>query len=122
MATGMKPPLQWNREGVIRVRFNDEIQDVWAKRYGNLTELMKEGVAKFGDKEMWYFPDFNIRWTFNEFDRMVNRVAYALSKDYGVGKGDRVAIMMNNVPEAFVAYLALSQIGAVSVIINARLA
>jgi acyl-CoA synthetase (AMP-forming)/AMP-acid ligase II len=122
MATGMKPPLQWNREGVVRVRFNDEIQDVWAKRYGNLTELMKEGVAKFGDKEMWYFPDFNIRWTFNEFDRMVNRVAYALSRDYGVGKGDRVAIMMNNVPEAFVAYLALSQIGAVSVIINARLA
>jgi len=83
---------------------------------------MKEGVARFGDREMLFFPDFNIRWSYNEFDAVVNNVAYCLQQDYGIEKGERVAIMMNNIPEAFVMYLALSQIGAISVIINARLA
>jgi len=107
---------------VVTVNYEGEIQDAWACRYGTLTEMMKAGVAKYGDREMWYFPDFGIRWTFNAFNEVVNNVAYGLTEDYGLRKGDRVALMMTNVPEAFVSYLALSQIGAVSVIINARLA
>ena len=118
----IKPPMEWPKTGVVTVRYEDEIQDVWASRYGTLTELAKEGVAKFGDREMWFFPDFNIRWTYNEFDAVVNNVAYGLHETYGIRKGDRVAIMATNIPEAFVSYLALSQIGAISVIINARLA
>jgi long-chain acyl-CoA synthetase len=122
MREEIKPPVQWPKTGVVTVRFNEEIQDVWASRYGTLTELAKEGVARFGDREMWYFPDFDLRWTYNEFDTVVNNVAWGLYETYGIRKGDRVAIMATNIPEAFVSYLALSQIGAVSVIINARLA
>jgi len=118
----LKPPLQWPKDGVIKVRYEEEIQDLWACRYGTLTELMKEGVARFGDREMLFFPDFNIRWSYNEFDTVVNNVAFCLQQDYGIQKGERVAIMMNNIPEAFVMYLALAQIGAISVIVNARLA
>ncbi len=118
----IKPPMEWPKTGVVTVRYEEEIQDVWACRYGSLTELAKEGVARFGDREMWFFPDFNLRWTFNEFDTVVNNVAYGLYETYGIRKGDRVAVMATNIPEAFVSYLALSQIGAVSVIINARLA
>ncbi len=117
-----KPPLEWPKTGVITARFNEEVQDVWASRYGNLTELAKEGAARFGDRQMWFFPDSGIRWTYNEFDTVVNNVAYGLHEGYGIRKGDRVAIMATNIPEAFVGYLALSQIGAISVIINARLA
>jgi len=122
MSDKIKPPMEWPKTGVVTVRYEDEIQDVWASRYGTLTELAKEGVAKFGDREMWFFPDFDIRWTYNEFDAVVNNVAYGLHETYGIRKGDRVAIMATNIPEAFVSYLALSQIGAISVIINARLA
>ena len=122
MREEIKPPVEWPKTGVVTVRFNEEIQDVWASRYGTLTELAKEGVARFGDREMWYFPDFDLRWTYNEFDTVVNNVAWGLYETYGIRKGDRVAIMATNIPEAFVSYLALSQIGAVSVIINARLA
>ena len=122
MNAAIRPPMQWPRQGVIPVRYNEEVQDVWARRYGSLTELAKEGVAKFGDRQMWVFPDFNLRWTYNAFDAVVNNVAYGLHEQYGIRKGDRVAIMATNIPEAFVAYLALAQIGAISVIINARLA
>jgi len=118
----IKPPMAWPKTGVVTVRYEDEVQDVWASRYGSLTELAKEGVARFGDREMWCFPDFDIRWTYNDFDEVVNNVAYGLHETYGIRKGDRVAIMATNIPEAFVGYLALSQIGAISVIINARLA
>jgi long-chain acyl-CoA synthetase len=122
MNARIKPPMEWPKTGVVTVRYEDEVQDVWASRYGSLTELAKEGVAKFGDREMWFFPDFDIRWTYNEFGAVVNNVAYGLYETYGIRKGDRVAIMATNIPEAFVSYLALSQIGAISVIINARLA
>jgi len=122
MNAEIKPPMEWPKTGVVTVRYEDEVQDVWASRYGSLTELAKEGVARFGDREMWFFPDFGIRWTYNEFDAVVNNVAYGLYETYGIRKGDRVAIMATNIPEAFVGYLALSQIGAISVIINARLA
>jgi long-chain acyl-CoA synthetase len=122
MNAKIKPPMEWPKTGVVTVRYEDEVQEVWASRYGSLTELAKEGVAKFGDREMWFFPDFGIRWTYNEFDTVVNNVAYGLYETYGIRKGDRVAIMATNIPEAFVGYLALSQIGAISVIINARLA
>ncbi len=122
MNAKIKPPMEWPKTGVVTVRYEGEIQDVWASRYGSLTELAKEGVAKFGDREIWFFPDFGIRWTYNEFDAVVNNVAYGLYDTYGIRKGDRVAIMATNIPEAFVGYLALSQIGAISVIINARLA
>ncbi len=122
MNAKIKPPMEWPKTGAVTVRYEDEVQEVWASRYGSLTELAKEGVAKFGDREMWFFPDFGIRWTYNEFDTVVNNVAYGLHETYGIRKGDRVAIMATNIPEAFVGYLALSQIGAISVIINARLA
>jgi len=122
MSDKVNSPMAWPKTGVVTVRYEDEVQDVYASRYGSLTELAKEGVARFGDREMWFFPDFDIRWTYNEFDTVVNNVAHGLHEDYGIRKGDRVAIMATNIPEAFVSYLALSQIGAISVIINARLA
>ncbi|HOG06922.1 MAG TPA: class I adenylate-forming enzyme family protein [Syntrophales bacterium] len=118
----VKPPLAWPNTGVIDVNYNGELQTAWACRFGTLTEILKAGVARFGDKEMWHFPDFDIRWSFNDFNAAVNNVAYGLQEDCGIRKGDRVALMANNVPEAYVCYLALSQIGAISVIINARLA
>ena len=118
----VKPPLAWPKTGVIDVNYSGELQTAWACRFGTLTEILKAGVARFGDKDMWYFPDHGIRWSFNAFDAVVNNVAYGLHEEYGIRKGDRVALMMTNVPEAFVSYLALSQIGAISVIINARLA
>lgn len=112
----------WPKEGIIQEWYKGRLEDVWAMRYATLTGIQKEGALKFKDKEMWIFPEFNIRWTYKEFDRLVNNVAYCLREDYGIEKGDRVAIMMTNIPEFVVSYLAIARIGAISVIINARLA
>ena len=58
------------------------------------------------------------RFTFTEFFRQADAMAAALQNEYGVVKGDRVAIAMRNRPEWTVAFIASISIGAIAVPIN----
>ena len=59
-------------------------------------------------------------WTFNDVNRMSNKVAhYFLSLGYS--KGDAVAIFMENHPKYMVVLLALAKIGVVAALINNHL-
>src|SRR5690606_36633060 len=58
-----------------------------------------------------------VRWTYREFDRIVNRLANGLAAG-GIAKGDRVAILSRN-SHAFAAMrFALARLGAVLVPVN----
>ncbi|HEY2707634.1 MAG TPA: class I adenylate-forming enzyme family protein [Caulobacteraceae bacterium] len=59
------------------------------------------------------------RWTFAEALADAARIAQVLVRDYGVVKGDRVAISMRNFPEWILAFTAATSIGAVVVAMNA---
>src|SRR5438270_3530774 len=59
------------------------------------------------------------RMTFEEHFRAVAHLATRLVKDYGVEKGDRVAIAMRNFPEWAIAFWAAAVAGAVVVPLNA---
>jgi fatty-acyl-CoA synthase len=59
-------------------------------------------------------------WTYVEFDAEVRRVSRALACS-GVGRGDRVAYLMPNLPEMLVAHYAVPALGAILVAINTRL-
>ena len=52
--------------------------------------------------------------TYRLLDRMVNRFARAL-KDIGVKAGDRVSLILPNIPQTIIANLAIFRIGAVAV-------
>lgn len=52
--------------------------------------------------------------TFHEFNNLVNRFARALL-DLGVKEGDRVALILPNLPQTFIANMAIMRIGAVAV-------
>lgn len=54
------------------------------------------------------------RITFPEFDALVNRFARALM-DLGIKEGDRVAMVLPNLPQTFIANMAVMRIGAVAV-------
>ena len=58
-------------------------------------------------------------WTYEEMDRQVKRAANFFL-ELGVAKGELVALQLHNRPEYLVCWLALAQIGAVSVPINAH--
>jgi long-chain acyl-CoA synthetase len=59
------------------------------------------------------------RMTFEEHFRAVAHLATRLVDEYGVGKGDRVAIAMRNFPEWVLAFWAAAAAGAVVVPLNA---
>jgi len=57
--------------------------------------------------------------TFEEAWRKSATLAAALVEDYGVVKGDRVAISMRNYPEWFLTFVAATSVGAIAVAMNA---
>ncbi len=69
------------------------------------------------------FPDhtailfYGKRITFGELDRLANRFANVLL-DLGVRKGDRVALMLPNVPQMVIAYYGALRTGAFAVATN----
>ncbi len=57
------------------------------------------------------------RLTYDQINRMANRLAYAL-KDKGVRRGDRVVLYLNNTVELVVGIFAVLKAGGVFVVVN----
>ncbi|MDR8412199.1 acyl--CoA ligase [Nonomuraea sp. 3-1Str] len=75
-------------------------------------------ISRFhGDKVFLVYEDEHI--TFEEHYRRVATLATRLVEDYGVGKGDRVAVAMRNYPEWVIAFSAVLAAGGIAVPLNA---
>ncbi|MFC0863891.1 class I adenylate-forming enzyme family protein [Sphaerimonospora cavernae] len=75
-------------------------------------------ITRFhGDKVFVVYSDE--RYTYEEHFRLAATLAHRLVDDYGVRKGDRVAIAMRNYPEWIVSFSAALAVGAVAVPLNA---
>ena len=72
------------------------------------------------DMEAVVDPATSRRFTYDEIDQRANRVANAI-KELGVGKGDRVALLLMNGVEFYESFFALAKIGAICVPLNWRL-
>ena len=59
------------------------------------------------------------RYTFEQMYLLSCKVARLLINEYGIVKGDRVAISMRNYPEWVIAFQAITSIGAIAVCMNA---
>ncbi|HEY2814624.1 MAG TPA: class I adenylate-forming enzyme family protein [Acidimicrobiales bacterium] len=70
-----------------------------------------------GDKQFVVYEDE--RLTFAEHHRRASTFAHRLIDDYGVEKGDRVAIAMRNFPEWLIAFWGAAVAGAIVVPLNA---
>jgi long-chain acyl-CoA synthetase len=73
--------------------------------------------AAISDKPFIVFE--HERLTFAEAYGTASRIAWLLRTEYGVGKGDRVAISMRNYPEWVCAFMAVTSLGAIAVAMNA---
>lgn len=83
--------------------------------YKNLRELMLDKGKKLGEKPFFTFE--GNKYSFAELDRESNRVANALL-EMGIGKDDKVCVMLANRPEFLFIWFGLAKIGAVLVPIN----
>ncbi|MBV9872990.1 MAG: acyl--CoA ligase [Frankiaceae bacterium] len=89
---------------------------VWKNAPASLRDLI-ELSRLHGEKTFVVYEDE--RTTFEEHFRQVATLSHRLIDDYGVAKGDRVAIAMRNLPEWSVAFWAAAAAGAVVVPLNA---
>ncbi len=76
---------------------------------------LKKKVEQFGNREFFCFRDETFGYL--DLDRESDRVAAGLQA-LGVGKGDKVGIIMNNRPEFLFLWFGLCKLGAVEVPIN----
>ncbi|MEW7979021.1 MAG: acetate--CoA ligase [Candidatus Sedimenticola endophacoides] len=96
--------IEWFKGGKLNVTYN--CLDRHLDSRGDQTAILWEGDSPEEDRAV----------TYRELHADVNRFANVL-KDRGVKKGDRVSIYMPMIPEAVVAMLACTRIGAVHSIV-----
>lgn len=84
---------------------------------GTLAGLVRRAAELWPERTAWIFDEGDQRFTFAEVDRESSRIAAALA-ERGIEPGDRVAVMLRNVPAFPLTWLALAKIGAQLVPVN----
>ena len=84
----------------------------------NICEHLSATAQITPDKEALVFE--GRRFSYAQLDSMAAATAQLIS-DAGVNQGDRVAIMLPNVPAFIVCYFAIQRIGAIAVSLSTRL-
>jgi long-chain acyl-CoA synthetase len=89
--------------------------DIDAGQYASLVQLMEESFQKYAARPAYSFMGKEV--TFGQTDSL-SRAFAAYLQGLGLAKGDRVAIMMPNVPQYPVAVAAILRAGFVVVNVN----
>ena len=89
--------------------------DIDASRYASLVALMEESFRDYADRTAYSFMGKDV--SFGQTDRLSQTLA-AYLQGLGLARGDRVAVMMPNVPQYPVAVAAILRAGYVVVNVN----
>lgn len=89
-----------------------DLQKDWLKQWA----LYAPSSVAFND------ADSDRAWTYRALYHIAIRVARTLRDDFGIAKGDRVAVLAQNEMEHVPLFFALQRLGAVMVPVNFRLA
>lgn len=90
--------------------------DIEPDSYASVVAVFDDAIARF-----WKMPAFNSfgsALTFDDLDRHANALAAFLQNKLGVGKGDRVAVMLPNLLQYPVSILGILRAGAIVVNVN----
>ncbi len=80
-----------------------------------LPQVLEEVVHRFKKREAIRFE--NRTYTYQEMDEESNKVAGGLAS-LGITKGDRVAMMLPNIPEFLFTFFGIQKLGAIAVPFN----
>ncbi len=72
--------------------------------------------ARHGTKDFLVYN--KERYSFLEIHQLTLNAAHQLKSTFNIGKGDRIAIAMRNLPEWIISFLAITSLGAVAVPLN----
>ncbi len=80
-----------------------------------LGDMLAETATKFPDHTALIF--YGKKTSYSELNALANRFAHAISR-LGIKKGDRVALMLPNIPQMVIAYYGTLRTGAIAVATN----
>src|ERR1700738_4470303 len=86
----------------------------------DLSDLIERNAAFTPDKSAIIFEGESLSYA--AFNARIEQTARALKAEFGVGRGDRVAILSLNRPDYLVLLYACARLGALLVPLNWRLA
>jgi len=95
-------------------RGNENMNEIKALHM-TLTDMLEETCKRFPERKAVYFKGHEM--DYQTLRTQVRRFAAGL-KRMGIGKGDRVAIMLPNCPQYVVAYYGILRLGGIVVQIN----
>jgi len=87
----------------------------------NIGTMLKQRAVISPQLEAYVEPSANVRMDYTQMNALANKCANVLTS-LGVGKGDRVALLMPNCVEFCCLFYGAAKIGAVAVPLNTRLA
>ena len=109
--TGPGGPFELREEAVLGAPML-----VFANRPKSLVELLHGAAERLGDRPYLVFADR--AYTFASILQPIAAVAAALRDRYGVGPGDRVAVVAPNTVEYALVFWATTALGAITVGLN----
>ncbi|MEG9861535.1 MAG: long-chain-acyl-CoA synthetase [Parvularculales bacterium] len=83
-----------------------------------IVDIVEEFARKTPDSPAIIFD--NRTWTYGEFNAAANQYA-RWAQSQGIGRGDVVALMMENRPEYLIAWLGIIKVGGIAALINTNL-
>ncbi len=101
-----KPWLKFYEKGVPDIISYEEIC---------MPDILDRTAKEFADKTALTFQGYKL--TYRQFKEMVDRVATCLF-DFGIKRGDAVAILLPNLIPCVVAYFSILRVGAIAVMNN----
>ncbi|SOD72127.1 long-chain acyl-CoA synthetase [Jatrophihabitans sp. GAS493] len=90
------------------------------RRYKNAPRHMRDifvATGVYADRDAIVYQDE--RLTYGQLYVCVGELAWAMRERFGISRGDRVALLMRNLPEYIVAFWAAQVLGAIAVPLNA---
>ncbi|MCK9274309.1 MAG: AMP-binding protein [Syntrophales bacterium] len=93
--------------------------NVYPDRPHTVYGMFEQTVSMYPGREAVVYGD--VRLTYRDLDRRADELASHLQRVGGVRKGDRVAVFLRNDDAFPAAFLAISKLGAISVVLNTRL-
>ncbi len=99
------------------VHFGDRAMRCFSERPTSVDQLLREAIARNPDGDALVHDD--VRISYAALDDIVGRVAANLAA-LGIGRGDRIALLLGNRPEFVYALMAAARLGAIAVPLNVR--
>ena len=91
-------------------------QTIDPDQFQSVTELFRKAVQTFGDHAA--LECFDQVLSYKQLDEMSDAVAVSLQRDFGVVKGDRIAVMLPNIPAYPIIMLGILKAGGIQVNVN----